>query len=148
MYYNSTWLGKYTPTHQDHLYYSHGTATQHTHTLPSSHHRLPITVLHIAYALPVVQVAPSHSRPGLAALVPSFVGLFVSSTPNATLAVPLPRSCGSTLGSSPNRLITTSSSLSALLAALSGTVLSADLAALACVVRLALLLALARFGDG
>jgi hypothetical protein len=113
-----------------------------------SNHRLPITILHIAYALPVVQLAPPHSRPGFAALVPSFVGLFVSSTPNATLAAPLPRSGGSSLGSSPNRLITTSSSLSALLAALSGTVLSADLAALACVVRLALLLALARFGDG
>ena len=80
--------------------------------------------------------------------VPSLVGLFVSSVPKVTLAAPLPCSGGSTLVSSPNRLTTTSSSLSTLLLGLSGTVLSVDLAALACVVRLALLLVLARFGDG
>jgi hypothetical protein len=79
---------------------------------------------------------------------PVLVGLFVSSTPNVALATPLPRSGESTLVSSPNRLTTTSSSLSTLLVDRSGTVLSANLAALACVVRLALLLVLARFGDG
>ena len=126
------------------MYYSHGTATQHTPTLRVINH--PSLHATGAYALPVVQLAPS--RFGFAALVPNFVGLFVSSTPNVILAGPLPRSGGSTLDSSPNRLITTSSSLSALLAALSGTVSSADLAALACVVRLALRLVLVRFGDG
>ncbi len=133
--------------YHDRLYYC--TAIQHTPTLLGViNHRLPITVVHIVYALPVVQFAPPHSGPGLAASVPSLAGLFVSSAPNVALATPLPRSGGSTLDSSPNRLTTTSSSLSTLLADLSGTVLSADLAALACVVRLALLLVLVRFGDG
>lgn len=96
----------------------------------------------------MVQLVSPHSPSGLIASVHRLVGLFVSSTPNIALVAPMPRSGGSTLGSSPNRLTTTSSSLSSLLAGLSGTVLSIDLTTVACIVRLAFVLVLVRFGDG